>query len=296
MLLLFWNQTLTIGTPSNIRWYHSSGYPPRCVVGAERGFSVINPYYSSDLELECVYALLNKKCTSTDVYDNNIVVGTATDGLLKTDWDYIKNITCNPDSPVDISLEVDSFTTFSGLLSDEIIALEANGDYLAVLTSTGLCLGKSGNEFYISYLTSSGADCFVKNNGCTYLAEGNRILVKENPEDFYSWDNEYNLPYNINDLWVSSNESKDTLFVATENGAYIIKDNNIYDFTPVISGSKDILSIAVDYDAHYNWGHFFTISSDTLNIINLKNKSLEKTISYNENVLFAVETQRLYSK
>lgn len=297
MLLLFWNVTESIiGIPTNIRWYHQPGYPPRCICGAESGFSVINPYFASAANSECSYAVMGKKCNGTDVYINDIVIGTESDGLYKIDLDTVKTKSYSIDNPEDLISYVEEFTTFSGLLSNEILAVEANGEYLGIVTSSGFCYGRAGEANYLNYVTESGKDCFVRSDNYVYLAEGNRILHRGSPTDFTSWDGEYNLDYDINDIWVTTSYGVDTLFVGTEGGPYVIRGGDIFDYTTIISGSKNIISLATEYDSKYDWGHLFTASSGVVNIINLKSNTLEQSISYEGSALFAIETQRLYSK
>lgn len=298
MLLLFWGTTglLSTGYPNNLSWRHSTGYPPRYLCSAETGLSIINPFHPEGVSPECSYAILDKTCVSSDVYDGNIVIGTASGGLYKVDWDYVIGKGCDINNPYDFSSDIEGFTTFSGLLSNEIIEVEANGDYLGIVTSSGFCYGRAGESEYINYVTESGKDCFVRADNHVYFAEGNRILSKGSPGDFSSWDQEYNLSYEINDIWVASKEGVDTIFVGTEGGPYVIQGANTYDYSTVVSGSKNIVSVAVEYDSNYNWGHLFTAASGMVNIINLKSKEVETIIPYEGLVLFAVESQRLYSK
>lgn len=303
MLLLFWGGTegfngfsLTPGIPYNIRWYHSTGYPPRCICGTASGISIINPYYPQSLNMECSYALINKKCTGTDVYNNDLVIGTELDGLFKTDWATIKSKSMDIGEAQDLTSFVQEFTTFSGLLSNEIIAVEANGDYLGIVTSSGFCYGRPGEAEYLNYVTQSGKDCYVRSDNYVYFAEGNRILCKESPGNFTTWEGEYNFPYDINDIWVTSKDDTDTIFVGTEGGPYVVRGNDTYDYTDIVVGSKNIISVSAEYDSTYNWGHLFTAAEGIINIINLKSKLLENSISYSGSTLFAAETQRLYSK
>jgi len=297
MLLLFWGAAgLLTGYPINLCWRHSTGYPPRYLCSAEMGLSIINPFHPEGVSPECSYALLEKKCIDSDVYDGNVIIGTEENGLYKIGWDYVIGKGCDVNNPYDFSSDIENFTTFSGLLASGIIAVEANGDYLGIVTSSGFCYGKQGETNYITYVTESGKDCFVKADDYVFLAEGNRILAKNSPTDFVTWDQEYNFEYDINDIWVNSKEGVDTIFVGTEGGPYVIQGTSTFDYSTVVSGSKNVISVAVEYDSNYNWGHLFTSASGIVNIINLKSKEVETTIDYEGIVLFAAESQRLYSK
>ena len=88
MLLLFWKALgLSIGIPTDIKWYHSSLQPPRCIVPGELGVSVVNPYLDYTA-VECSYILLGEQCNTADVYGNDLVIGTAGGGLKKTKLGY----------------------------------------------------------------------------------------------------------------------------------------------------------------------------------------------------------------
>jgi hypothetical protein len=297
MLLLFWRRALRLnsGDPLLIRWHHSTLCPPRCIIGASQGFSIINPYLYDVYSRECSWALFdNDICTAVDVHGTEIMAGSAESGMFKLDLSEI--IHCDVSSPEDLTgyLE-DSYTTASGLLSDSIVSVESQFPYLGIVTSSGLCWNKNNSSF-VTYTTESGKDVFISPGPVTYLADGNSLRKKiGEPADFSSWDNVWEFTEDINDIWVNQKDGIDSVFVGTVSGAYALRGSDLYSFAPVISGSKNIEKIAVEYDSGYDWGHLFTMSSGMINVINLKHKTNEQAIPYSWS-LVAFDTQRIYSK
>lgn len=294
MLLLFWGGVaeFLIGHPSSVKWYHSTGYAPRCLVTAISGSSAVNPFlYDTSASNECVYGIFDHPCTSADVYSDHWVVGTTGAGLFQIDWPTAFAYGCPIYEPANISGLVETFDMFSGLLSENIISIEANHDYLGVVTDAGLCYGKAGQPGFINYVTESGTDCFVCEDDHVYLAEGNRVLEKDSPTDFGSWDATYNLATGINDIWVTTKDGVNTLYVATQSGIAVFeRDQNFY------YGSENYSQIKAEVGTSINHGHIFAVCSGVVDIINMQHKQLENTITYSGIAILAYENKRLYSK
>lgn len=297
MLIFFWQRKLGLGSgdPLLVRWHHSADCPPRCLFGATAGFSVINPFLYNVDSRECSWALFDDdSCNAIDVHGTEVLAGSESSGIFKLP---VHNINfCDVANPTNLTDALEqSYTMASGLLSNSIIAIESQYPYLGIVTSSGLCWNKNEGPF-VTYTTESGKDVFISPGPRTYLADGNTLRVKSGePSDFSSWDSEWDFGKTINDIWVTSQEGTDTVFLGTVSGAYAIRNTDIYDFSSVISGSLDIESIAVEHDSSYSWGHLFTMSSGAINVINLKHKQLEQAITYSGS-LVAFETQRIYSK
>ena len=131
MLLLFWKVVgVEVGVIRNIRWYHDESYSPRYLCGADQGLTILNPYISIDLP-ECSYFQTPAEVKGSCVFENYILAGTPS-GVYQISWDTVKQYNCDVYSPQDLSSQSSlSYTTASGLLSDDIIALDALGPYLA---------------------------------------------------------------------------------------------------------------------------------------------------------------------
>ena len=292
MLLLFWKALgLIAGVPADIRWYHPSTHPPRCLIPGEIGLSVVNPYLYYE-STECSYAVLEKQCVASDVYQSDVIIGTQSDGLFSLPWSVVQNAGCIVDGPMDLSSGVGTFTTFSGLLSQNIISIEANGDHLAVVTNSGVCYGKQGEGSYYNYASSSGVDGFVTEGGHLYFAEGNRVLRQGEVSYPLSFQDAYTMGRDINDIWVTNKDGIDTLFVATESGVAVFeRDQEFY------YGSSNYSQIKAEVGTTINAGHIFAVSDQTVDIINMRNKELENSITYSGGiVVMAIENKRLYSK
>jgi hypothetical protein len=290
MLLLFWKALgLNTGSPLDVKWYHTSGWPPRCLVGCDSGLSITNPYMSQT-HSECSYAYINKRCVSSDVYDGKIILGTESDGLYYLDLMQTMYST-NTNIPPDLASEVETFSDFSGLLSNNILKIEANNDYLGILTADGFSYGKKGTSDFINFSTTSGKDCFVCKSDYVYVAEGNRVFAKNAPTDFVTWDRDYTLDQEINDIWVVEKDGINTLFVATENGLSIFEKDEIFQY-----GSKNYSQIKAEVGTTINQGHVFAVASNTVDIINMRTKSLESSTTYSGVATLGIENVRLYSK
>lgn len=292
MLLLFWKSLgLTIGLPSDIKWYHSTGYPPRCLVPGELGLSVVNPFLLHD-SVECSYVLLNEQCNTADVYGGDLLIGTNSYGIKSVDWSVVESADCLVQGPANLYGSVGTFTTFSGLLSQNIISIEANNEYLGVVTGSGLCYGKQGQPDYYTFSTESGKACYVCQTDMVYLAEGDRVLAKDSPVDFSAWDREYNLEAEVNDIWVTEKGGINTLFVATESGVVVFERDQEF-----LYGDSNYSQIKAEVGTTINQGHVFAVSDQTVDIINMRNKELENSLTYSGGiVVVAIENKRLYSK
>jgi hypothetical protein len=169
--------------------------------------------------------------------------------------------------------------------------MESNNDYLGVVTSSGFCYGKLGETGFLSYITVSGKDCYVCQDGRVFLAEGNRVLEQAAPVDLVAWDREYGLGREINDIWVVEKDGIDTLFVATESGIAVFEKDGSFYF-----GTSDYSQIKAEVGTTINHGHVFAVRSEAVDIINLQHKQLENTITYSGIAILAYENKRIYSK
>jgi hypothetical protein len=293
MLLLFWKALgFLAGLPISIKWYHSPSYPPRCIIAGPEGASVANPFlYETATTNECAFATFGHQCNCADVYSGNLVLGTEDAGLYKLPWTSIIQESCNVLVPRNLSSLAETFVDFNGLLSNRVISIEANNEYLGVVTDAGFCYGKSGDADFITYSTESGKDCFVCQNGTAYFAEGDRILAKGAPTDFTTWETEYNLGKDINDIWVVERDGIDTVFIATVSGLAVIEQGQEFYY-----GDKNYSQIKAEVGSSFNHGHVFAVSSGTVDIINLQHKQLENTITYSGLAILAYENKRIYSK
>jgi hypothetical protein len=293
MLLLFWKSLGFIaGTPISLKWYHSPGYPPRCIIAGTDGTSVANPFLRETATTnECSFAAFGHQCNSADVYGGDLIMGTEDAGLYKLPWSSVTQETCNVLAPRNLSSLAETFVDFNGLLSGRVISVEANDDYLGVVTDTGFCYGKAGNADFTTYSTTSGKDCFVCQNGTAYLAEGDRVLAKNSPTDFITWETEYNLGRDINDIWVVERDGIDTVFIATVSGLAVLEQGQEFYY-----GDKDYSQIKAEAGSSFDRGHVFAVSSGTVDVINLQHQQLENTVTYSGLAILAYENKRIYSK
>jgi hypothetical protein len=234
---------------------------------------------------------LNQQCNSSDVYLDELIIGTLDSGLLKINWNSVKANGCPIAEPVDLSGIVETFSTFGGLLSNNIISIEANNDYLGVVTAAGFCYGKLGKDYFSTYLTESGKDCFVCQDGRIFLAEGNRVLEQSPPVGTVSWEREYNFEFEINDIWVTQKGEIPTLYVATQSGISIVESDQSFYY-----GSENYSQIKAEVGTTINHGHVFAVCSGVVDIINMQHRELENSIDYSGLAILAFENKRLYSK
>lgn len=287
MLLLFWKSLgLTCGNPNDIRWYHDTAFIPLCFVPGEYGLSIINPFmdYASK---ECGYSLLNSNCTSVEFFNNNLILGTTTSGLYQLSWDVIKNHQCDVSNPYNFSDFMELFTTYSGLPSQEIKNLASSSIKLAVVTPSGLSIATEGEINWVNYLTSSGVAAALGEN--IYFAEGNLLKVTN---DFPSWNEIYEFNYAINELWVTTKDGVDTLFMATESGV-VVKERDKFYYFYTTSGIK---RARPEIDTTMNQGHIFAMTSGTLNIYNMRNKTLESEHYYFVEDFLLIDNKRIGHK
>lgn len=292
MLLLFWNalDLLNAGPITSLSWYHTSDSPPRCLVTGEYGISVVNPYLNYEYK-ECSYALVDQECVDADIYQGSLVFGALSGGLFQIPWSYVQSQLCDVGNPKNMTTQVGEFTTFSGLLSETIIAIEANNDYIGIVTGSGLCYGKQGQTDFYTFSTESGKACYVCQDDMVYLAEGNRVLAKNSPADFSSWDREYNFGSEVNDVWVTEKDGIDTLFVATESGVQVVCGSSMETY-----GASNYSQVKAEVGTTFNKGHVFAVANNSVDIFNLQHKELEQSITYSGMVVVALENKRLYSK
>jgi hypothetical protein len=301
MLLLFWKALgLAVGEVSHIRWYHNVDYPPRYLCGAELGLTIINPYLHLDgIFPECSFFMTPSKVTSSCVFDGDVIAGTLNNGTYTLSWDKVKQAQCPIMSPVNLSSQAyQSYTTLSGLPSDNITAVDSLDSYLGILTSSGLYWKKSGTEDYLTCLTTEGRDVFISPGPTLYLAESNQLRIKYGePVDFSSWD--VTIPYTdtqLNKMFVNTYQGIDTVFLATTSGLDVRNGSDLVNYYNVISGTKNLLSVAVEYDSRIDWGHAFVASSGGVNVVNLKSGEVETFLEFNGLPVSAVGYERLYSK
>lgn len=290
MLLLLGQNTVTAGTIKNAKWLHLPGYAPRCLCGAENGFAVVNPYAYPVSANECISVIMDGTVNCMCYYDNEVLAGTNT-GIYSLDWSSYGHY-ADGGNPLDASDSLSlNYNTTNGLLSDQIISLDACNEYLVVVTSGGLSWKKSSGEF-INYVTTSGHKAFVDSSPTTYLADGNTLRIKYGePVSFDAWDTEIDLGESINDLWVSSN----VIFMATDIGISIWNSGSLYNYTAV-SGSLPLRRITGELDTTFDWGHIFVASSDCINIFNLKQKAIESHIDFNDSAVLCIDYPRIYSR
>jgi hypothetical protein len=272
MLLLFWkNLDLSIGIPTSIAWVSQRN---RSIVHSAAGFSVINQWiYPVDF-METSFGFTGDTSCST-VWNDMLLIGTSA-GVQQIP---IGSVTFERhDDPIDLTQQMQpGFNTASGLLSDDIIAIDAYQDDLVVLTGSGMSLLTPSG--FLSWPTSSGSDVFLSPNGNLYLAEGNLVRsVVSNQTEPLIWETT-ELSHNILDLWVSSGD-QDTVFVATVSGVYTIQNKNVVHYGTILSGSGLINSVRPELGSSQNFGHFFASAADGIvNVVNLKSGLVETTIS-----------------
>jgi hypothetical protein len=287
MLLLFWRSLgLMCGNPNDIRWYHDPSYVPRCFVTGEYGLSVINPFMNYTAK-ECGYVLLDSNCTSVEFFNDNLILGTTTSGLYQLNWSLIKNNCNSVENPYDFSNSMELFTTFSGLLAQEIKTMASSDTKLAVVTPSGLSIGTLGSVNWVNYLTTSGAAAAFGEN--IYFAEGNTLNVSSN---FPTWNATYEFNYAINELWCTTQDGVDTLFMATESGV-VVKENEEFYYFNTTSGIK---RARPEVGTTMNQGHVFAMISGTLNVYNMRNKVLESEYNYATEDFLFIDNKRIGQK
>jgi hypothetical protein len=248
---------------------------------------------------ECSYFFTPSKVTGSCIFDDSLLAGTQSDGIYEVPWDYVESLGCAVESPLDVSSQISlTYTTLSGLPSDEILAIDSQGAYLSILTSSGLYWKKSGTETFLTCLTTEGRDVFMADGPILYFAESNQLRIKYGePVDLTTWDT--TIPYTsseINKIFVNINNGIRTLFVATTSGLDLIEGSTSINYYETISGSKDLMSLAVELDSRIGWGHVFVGSSDGLNVLNLKTEETENYIQYNGLPVISIGYNRFYSK
>jgi hypothetical protein len=300
MLLLFWKVPgVEVGEVHNIRWYHKSDSPPRYLCGATEGLTIINPYLSVGYAPECSYFSTPSLVTGSCIFDNLLLAGTLSNGVYELSWDTVKQLGCPVLAPVDLSSNVNlSYTTSSGLPSNTIVSIDSLDPYLAILTSSGLYWKKSGTETYLTCLTAEGRDVFITPGPTLYMAESNQLRIKYGePSELTSWDQVITYTdTQINKMFVNNYNGNDIIFLATTSGLDVRDGSNNINYYNVISGTKNLLSVAVEYDSRIDWGHVFVASSGGVNVLNLKSGEVENFLEFDGLPITSVGYQRLYSK
>mgnify|MGYP000870044863 CR=1 FL=1 len=300
MLLLFWKALgIAVEEIYNVKCYHTPQSPPRYLCGAEKGLTVINPYINWSEIPECSFFFTPSRVMGSCIFDGNLLAGTMYHGVYEVPWNYVMSRGCEVDSPKDISSQINlTYTTSSGLPSDEILTIDSQDQYLSVLTSSGLYWKKSGTESFLTCLTTEGRDVFMTDAPALYFAESNQLRIKYGePVDLDTWD--VTIPYSdseINKIFVNSYNGVDTLFIATTSGLDVIEGSDTTSYYDVITGSKDLLSLAVELDSRMGWGHVFVGSAEGLNVINLKSNESETYIEYGGLPILSIGYDRFYSK
>ena len=300
MLLLFWKALgLAVEEIYNVKWYHTSDSQPRYLCGAEKGLTIINPFLQWVEIPECSYFRTPSRVMSSCVFDGSLMAGTMYNGIYEISWNTIKSQGCVLTSPKDFSSQISlTYTTSSGLPSNEIISIDSQGSYLSILTSSGLYWKKSGTETFLTCLTTKGRDVFITEGPTLYLAESNQLRIKYGePSDLDTWDTVISYTDSeINKIFVNSANGVDTIYLATTSGLDIREGSYYTNYYSVISGSKNLMALAVELDSHFGWGHVFVGSDDGLNVINLKSNESENYIKYNGLPVLSIGYDRFYSK
>ena len=230
MLLLFWKLAgVSVGQINRIVGYHGIDCPPRYFCSGESGLTIINPFLRiPDVTPECVFTITHTACTSSCWFQDEVLIGTQ-DRVYRTPWSVVKSHGCSPMSPVDITQSTySSYSTASGLPSDNVLQINAWNNYLGILTDQGLYWEDRGTGSYLTCLTNSGNDVFISPGPNTYLAEGNQVNIKYGvPANFNSWDETILVNSAINQIWVSTRNSQDTLFIATASGLIVKSGNHL---------------------------------------------------------------------
>lgn len=295
MLLFFWRgkSESILGSIYSLTWHHTPDYRPLVMCGCQNGATIINPFlYDPIIIPECARVLTGEPCYGLDVYNNQLLLGTMSSGVLQITWQTVKDVGCSLGNPIDLfRYAVQSYNTASGILSDSIMGLDSYGDNLVIMTASGLSYFSNPSAPPINYATTSGGPTYVTEDGCIYVCDGSNLKVKNCPIlDFSSWDSEWSFTDDLVGLAVNRN----TVFTATSSGVYVITQSGVLDLSPTVAGEL-ISDLSVEFDSKEDWGHLFISASGSVDIINLKTKLVEKTITYSGSV-FAVETPRIYSK
>jgi hypothetical protein len=299
MLLLFWKlEGISVGQISRIKWYHGIDYPPRYFCSGENGLTIINPYLKHpDLVPECSFTLTPAPCTTSCWFDDEIIIGTQNQAY-RVPWAAIKDSECLITAPANVTTVTSpSYSTASGLPSDSILQMDAWSNYLSILTSAGLYWENRGTGTTLTCLTNSGSDVFISPGPTLYLAQGTQVNIKRGePVDLVRWDEVFYVDHLINQIWVTTHDDQDTLFIATTSGLVIKQGDQSETYLNVISGSKNIECICVEYDTTLKWGHVFTGSETGVNVINTSSGISETYLQFNGLPVMALGYERFYSK
>ena len=277
MLLLFWRQDyIHSGLAKTGRWLHRPDYSPRYLIGTDGGIDIVSGY--SDICNTC-YTFLNTEANAIDFYNNRIIIGTSTSGLLYIPWNNIKDL------PVCGNQEyTSSVYEFNPLNSNYVKALATQDYSLGVVTVSGFEYWNDTLGDFILVPTSSGNDAFITSSGGlgprTYFCEGNLLEIYngELPTTWTGWSftcNTLNIG-NLNDIWVQEFLDYDIVFLAgtlvtvVQKYPLNLNDYESRDFSNTISGSKNIYSITIEAGTDIDYGHYFTLSSDGINIITMQ--------------------------
>lgn len=277
MLLLFWKQEdLKSGYARATRWYHPNNSAPRLLVATTSGFDVYCPYFENCCSC---FGYRGIESTAIDIYDDKLIIGTIGSGIYCVPWGDLESLgLCNS-----LSYE-GSYYSFGQLAGNNVSHLATQSNYLGVITNSGFEYWSNTVSGFILYPTTNGKSAFITSdessfNSKIYFAEGSNLKVSNNPWNHTcsGWSYTYSgLGIGtLKGVWVEETAYNNIFVVGTGGTVYIQerdmnKSTNIYDFTSVISGSTNLISVTAEADAQLNNGHYFTLSADGVNIINLQ--------------------------
>jgi len=276
MLLLLWNNRYIVtGQINNLRWYDPIITAPRILVATTGGFDIICPFFA---RCNSCYKSLNINCNCIDFYDNKILIGTTSSGLLSIDWDIISNYGVCSAAPVQESVSV-----VDGITGTDVLYLCTQSDKLGIITDVGFEYLNSLDTFVL--VPSSNYSCgFITSgqnlNSRTYVCEDDKLNIYNGnlPNVWSGW------PYtlsgfglnNLTHIWVEEHSCYDIVFLGGEQGTGIIKiPQEVYDYeyrnmTDGLVGSTKVKSMCTEYGADINYGHYFVLTEDKLNYMNMQ--------------------------
>jgi len=167
--------------------------------------------------------------------DYTVYVATSVSGIKC----FSKNdITININTPVDLTAYLMDYLRYPRITSDNVKYIHGYNDKIMCCTSSGVDFFQMEPNGYRSKTTVSGAyKCFVPDNETAYyitISGGEYSINKLNTTlmDWVEPSEVFNVGtgLKINDLYVTSHTSaggtKNTLFIATSSGIYVIDEEN----------------------------------------------------------------------
>ena len=265
MLLLFWNtrDKFRTGKLTSVYWYYDKIQSPWCFCSTSGGMDFIKPWYGS--KGYCSHILTNVPVSCVTLFDEKIIFGTLGSGIYAVNYSIVRDNGCYD---TNLSTKMYEFiTTESGISSNNIVSIDANSNFLGVVTYSGLDWIKRDSDSIVNYPTTSGRDVVIGIDGSTFFADGSSLKIKYGqPTDYTIWDFEYTFSGSINKLRVNNN----CVFVGTEYGAYVVNPDSNVPICKMFNLGNNIVSIAIEQDSNCDWGHLFTATSDYVYFNNLK--------------------------